>query len=52
MHFHLEVDYYSDEANKNKYTNFQLITSIKSNLKMAEDQSALATTVCHTFTWT
>ena len=24
MYFQLEVDYYSNEANKNKYTNFQL----------------------------
>ena len=38
MHFQLEVDYYSNEANKNKYTNFQLKASIKNNLKIAEDQ--------------
>ena len=38
MYFQLEVDYYSNEANKNKYTNFQLKTSIKNNLKIAEDQ--------------
>ena len=38
MYFQLEVDYYSNEANKNKYTNFPLIASIKNNLKMAEDQ--------------
>ena len=25
MYFQLEVDYYSNEANKNKYTNFELI---------------------------
>ena len=25
MYFQLEVDYYSNEANKNKYKNFQLI---------------------------
>ena len=31
MYFQLEVDYYSNEGNKNKYTNFQLIN----NLKMA-----------------
>ena len=53
MYFQLEVDYYSNEANKNKYTNFQLIASIKSNLKIAEDQIlqgiVLATTTCHTF---
>ena len=29
MHFQLKVDYFSNEANKNKYTNFQLIASIK-----------------------
>ena len=56
MYFQLENDYYSNEANKNKYTNFQLIASIKINLKMAEDQivqgNVLATTVCHTFPWT
>ena len=56
MYFQLEVDYYSNEANKNKYTNFQLIASIKNNLKMAEDQIAqgivLATAACHTLTWT
>ena len=33
MYFQLEVDYCSNEANKNKYTNFQLITSSKKNLK-------------------
>ena len=33
MYFQLEVDYYSIEASKNKYTNFQLIASTKSNLK-------------------
>ena len=52
MYFQLEVDYYSNEANKNKYTSFQLIASIKNNLKMAEDQIVqgivLATTTCHT----
>ena len=40
IYFQLEVDYYSDEANKNKYTNFQLKASIKNNLKIAEDQIA------------
>ena len=47
MYFQLKV-----EAN----TNFQLIASIKNNLKMAEDQIVqgivLATTACHTFAWT
>ena len=28
MYFQLEVDYYSNEDNKNKYTNFQLIAGI------------------------
>ena len=31
MYFQLEVDYYFNEANKNEYTNFQLIASIKTN---------------------
>ena len=35
MYFQLEVDYCSNEANKNKYTNFQSIASIKHNLKIA-----------------
>ena len=52
MYFQLEVGYYSNEANKNKYTNFQLKASIKNNLKIAEDQIVqgivLATTTCHT----
>ena len=52
MYFQQEVDYYPDEVNKNKYTNFELIASIKSNLKTAEDQIVqgivLATTTCHT----
>ena len=52
MYFQLEVDYYSNEASKNKYTNFQLIASIKNNLKIAEDQImqgiVLAKTTCHT----
>ena len=38
MYFQLEVDYYTNEANKNKYTNFQLKASIKNNVKIAEDQ--------------
>ena len=33
MYFELEVDYYSNEANKTKYTNFQLIASIKKQPK-------------------
>ena len=51
MYFQLEVDYYSNEANKNKYTNFQLKTWIKDNLKLAEDQIlqgiVLATRTCN-----
>ena len=47
MYFQLEVDYYSNEANKNSYKNFQLIASTKSNLKIVEEQieqsNALAT---------
>ena len=37
MYFQLEVDYYANEANKNKYKNVQLIASIKNNLKIATD---------------
>ena len=52
MYFQLEVDYSSIEANKNKYTNFQLKTSIKNNLKIAEDKIVqsivLATRTYHT----
>ena len=52
MYFQLEVDYYSNEGNKNKYTNIQLIASVKNNLEIAEDQTVqgieLATTACHT----
>ena len=51
MYFQLEVDYYSNEANKNKYTNFKLKASMKSNVKIAEDQIvlgiALTTRTCH-----
>ena len=52
MYFQLEVDYYSNEANKNKYKNFQLIASTKNNLKIAEkpivQDIVLAMTTCHT----
>ena len=48
MYFQLEVDYYSNEANKNEYTIFELTF----NLKIAEDQIVqgivLATRTCHT----
>ena len=37
MCFQLEADYYSNEANKNKYKNVQLIASTKINLKIAID---------------
>ena len=52
MYFQLEVDYYSNEANTNKYKNLQLIASTKNNLKIVEEQIVqgivLATTTCHT----
>ena len=52
MQFQLEVGYYPNEANKNKYTNFQLKASIKNNLKIAEDEIVqgivLTTRICHT----
>ena len=51
MYFQLEVDHYSNEANKNKYKNFQLIASTRNNLKIADKQIVqgivLATTTCH-----
>ena len=37
MCFKLEVDYYSNEDDKNKYKNVQLIASTKNNLKVATD---------------
>ena len=37
MYFQLEVYYYSNKANKNKYKNVQLIASTKNNLKIATD---------------
>ena len=47
MYFQLEVDYYSNEANKN----FDLSGSTKSNLNIAEMQIvqgiALAAITCH-----
>ena len=36
MYFQLENHYYSNEANKNKYENFQIIASIN-NLKIADN---------------
>ena len=47
MYFQQNVDYYSNEANKNEYTIFELTF----NLKIAEDQIVqgivLATRSCH-----
>ena len=43
MYFQLEVDYYANEANKNKYKNFQLIASTKNNLKIATDYTGHCT---------
>ena len=37
MYLQLEVYYYSNEANKNRYKNIQLIASTKNNLKIAAD---------------
>ena len=54
MYVELEVDYYSNKANKNICTNFQLIASIKNNLKIAEDQivqDIVLATTCHTSAW-
>ena len=52
MYVQIEVLYYSNEANKNKYIKFQLIASIKNNLKIVEDQIVqgiiLAMTTFHT----
>ena len=33
MYFQLEVDYYSNDANKNKYTHFQVNIINKTQLK-------------------
>ena len=40
MYFHLEVDFCPNEANNNKYKNFQLIASTKNSLKIAKEQNA------------
>ena len=45
MYFQLEVDYYSNETNKNKYKNVQLIASTKNNLNIARDSTEHCT--CH-----
>ena len=37
MYFQVEVDYYPNKANKNKYKNLQLIVSTKNDLKIATD---------------
>ena len=51
MYFQLEVDYYSNKANKNKYKNFQLKASIKKKTEIAENQIVqgivLATRIFH-----
>ena len=44
MYFQLEVDCYSNEANKNKYKNVQLIASTEKIVQSI----VLATTACHT----
>ena len=46
MYLQLEVNYYSNGANKNKYKNVQLIASTKNNLKIATN--CTATTTCNT----
>ena len=52
MYFQPEFDFYSSEASKNKYKNFQLIASTKNSLKLSSGQIVqgivLATTTCHT----
>ena len=52
LNFYLEVGYYSNEVNKNKYKNFQLIVSTRNNLKIAEEQIVqgivFTTTTFHT----
>ena len=50
MYLQLEIDYYSNEANKYKYSNFQLKASTKNNLKIAEDQivQGIVLITCHT----
>ena len=51
MYFQLEVYYYSN-ANKKKYTHFQLKASIRNNLKITGDEIVqdivFATRTCHT----
>ena len=37
MYFQLEIYYYSNEANKNKYKSIHLIASTKNNLKIVTD---------------
>ena len=52
MYFQLEVDYYSNEANKSKHKNFQLTASTKKTLKDSQREDCtghlLAATTCHT----
>ena len=40
LYFQLEVDYYSNTINKNRFKNFELNLSTKDNLKTAEGQIA------------
>ena len=37
MHCQVEVDYYANEANKNKQKNVQFIASAKNNLKIVTE---------------
>ena len=46
MYFQLEVDSYSNEANKIKYKNVQTIASTKNNLKIATDCTTDCTGHC------
>ena len=55
MYFQLEVYYYSNEANKNKYKNVQLIGSTKKNLNTATDCTGHCTdndTLSYLVAWT
>ena len=38
MYFYQEMDYYSNETNKNKCKKIQLIASTKNSLKIAEEK--------------
>ena len=45
MYFQLEVGYYFNEANKNKYRNVQSLASTKNTLKIAAD--CIGTCTCN-----